>query len=549
MTQFQKLTKIEYQLYRYMVEGSAEENFEAIDFLLKEERTIFENMTQDEVLSFIVQLQKSYLSSDLDKNTYVILTRLAKQLSSLDHYYEMQESTQFTIHQMRLLGLDFYAQHVLDDLLFYESFNRSIHQQLAPSKTNDFLYSYFYGNLEQLQNKKVSPLKEEDLFYHEECITLLLDDFSYFCEAMLKDPESNKAIVDAYLKLFPPSFAPYLYEVAENFNEKRELESLLRLHGFDKKTKPVKELCRYSFNRYFNSFDFKKYHDWMEEIQNVSQPILSYLKNVFLQLNYGTKEDVEEAYVYLLNQVMKEEKLISQLIPSLDELKNFIGYIKTTQLGDNHLFLPFLISFFGEKNELSDIFFPVLFENRLITKLTQREDQLSREELMECDDEQYYMEQIYQLQDIIQLMLELLKNEIDEEDFIQYLDELQGNSQSFPHYMVDLNFVNQLLQFLDGHIISSERREQLTSACSYLIYLQACERDAILGEFKNIKSYSYQDSKKFSANFRKEYEDIPKPRVKKGIYPYLRYLYKRGIYEMLSDSDKKRIKLARKRNV
>ena len=59
----------------------------------------------------------------------------------------------------------------------------------------------------------------------------------------------------------------------------------------------------------------------------------------------------------------------------------------------------------------------------------------------------------------------------------------------------------------------------------------------------------YQDSKKFSANFRKEYEDIPKPRVKKGIYPYLRYLYKRGIYEMLSDSDKKRIKLARKRNV
>lgn len=549
MTQFQKLLRIEYQLYRYMVERSPKENSEIIDSLLKEERTIFENMTQEEVLSSIRRLQKVYLSSNLEENQILIFTRLAKQLTYLDRYFEMQESSSFSIAQMKLLGLDFYAQHVLDDLLFYERFHRSVHQNLEPSKIYDYLYSYFYMNVEQLQSRKGSFLKEEDFFYHEECSSLLLEDFSDYCEAMIQDPDSNKTIVESYLKLFPSSFAPYLYKTSSHFKEQKELENILCLHGFDKKMKPIKNLCCYSPHHHFDYFEFRKYHDWMEKIQKTSQPVLSYLKNVFYQLNHGTKEDVEDSYVYLLNQVMKEEKLISQLIPSLDELRNFKSYIITTQLGDNPLFLPFLISFFGEENELSENFFPVLFGNRLITKLTQRENQLMNDDFMLDDENRYYDEQIYRLEDIQQLMLEYIKKEIDLDEFIEDLADLEETKEIYPHYMVDLNFVDQLLQFLEHQIVSSKRKEQLTSACSCLIYLHACERDAILGEFKHIKSYSYQDSKKFSSNFREEYEDIPLPQVKKGIYPYLRYLYKRGIYEMLSDSDKKRLQLARRENV
>ncbi|MBR1749079.1 MAG: hypothetical protein IJ743_04705 [Bacilli bacterium] len=542
------LLNMNYLIYEQIVNKSGLP-VESVNQLLLLERHLFEHMTSEEVSSLINEFQKMSADFSFDEGINAILTRISNQLAYMKHFYEMQESTCFTIRKLRRYEMNEYVNRIFADVTFYEHFHRRIHKHLENNSQNDFIYSFFYPNYQQTQQKLVPPISEEEFWHHEECDHLLLEDFQNCCERVMQYNLST-SLVEGYLKTFPTSLAPFF---DKRLLQYKKLQDLFKKYRFDMMQERERGLAIYQKTFEFDFSEFMQYQEWMNEIGKASEEVLYSIKNAFYQFQHGTKEDVDEAYQSLLEDMQNENKVLKSCFSTVDELQRFRGYLVTTQLDGCCLSFPLLLSFFESENELSQNFMSVVFANRILNQLDEIEKDLMKEEYNDDSEDDALQDYIYQIQESQQVFLEFFKGEISLETFVQDILDIKKEFEIVPHYMVERNMVSSLIQILSKDYLEKEKREKLTSICCYAIFMQAIEDDALLDDFESLPFYSYCDSKEFSSSFREEYEEMSKSNTCYGVYPYLKKAYKEALYHLLSEKDrellKQHLKLARNKKI
>ena len=321
------LLNMNYLIYEQIVNKSGLP-VESVDQLLLLERHLFEHMTSEEVSALINEFQKMPADFSFDEGINAIFTRISIQLAYMKHFYDMQESSNLTLRKLRVFEMNDYAHRIFEDLSFYEHFHRCVHKHLDNNSQNDFIYSFFYPNYQQTQQKLVPPISEEKFWHHEECDHLLLEDFQNCCERVMQYDLST-SLVEGYLKTFPTSLAPFF---DKRLLQYKKLQDLFKKYRFDMMQERERGLAIYQKTFEFDFSEFMQYQKWMNEIGKASEEVLYSIKNAFYQFQHGTKEDVDEAYQSLLEDMQNENKVLKSCFSTVDELQRFRGYLVTTQL-------------------------------------------------------------------------------------------------------------------------------------------------------------------------------------------------------------------------
>lgn len=542
MAQFHVLLDLENRLYDLMVENKKKSNEFLIDELLQNEHSIYCHMTREQLTKNLEYLQKVYLDQKLNQREQILFTRLARQFDFMSRFYEMQEFSSLTISEIMYLGMNPYVQKVSSDFLFYQNFYKLFHQSLEHNKIYDYLYSFLYSNYHDLKKKPLA-ISEEDFKSHEECSSILLEDFQSFLGL------SSPHFIEVYLKLFPPSFAPYLYKKVKTKEEK----DLLEKYGFVDNLSESLTLPTYVKGANYSFSQFKKYQEAIMRLHASSVHVYPFIRNAFYQVEHGTLKDIDESYLYLLKYILKEEKNIGEVLETIDDVYNFKGYIENTQLEGKNYDLFNLLT-----NKDSEY---LLFLKRMMKKLSveieknwchycgftfeEEEEDYQDMELQSVNDS------LWEIQEMQQIILSFLRKEISDDEFFSEINELQEEIEEDGitlEEMKNFNLLHYLTNLIWKKNFSQEKREKLVGYCCSLIYMNALERETILGNFKNIRTYHYDGKKSHSKVIKEEIETLLEEES-----TALVNAYQNALYLLLSKNDKRdykrKRKLARKREL
>ena len=550
MAQFHVLLDIEYQLYDLMVKKDSKEHQILIDDLLEKEHQIYKRMTREEFDKNLFYLQNIYLNFKLNGEDQVIYTRFAKQLDLQSCFYEMQEFSSLSLSQMTYLGLNPYFKEVMEDYLFYQRFYKSYHQKLKPSKVNDYLYSFLYANYADMKDPYVPSIQEEEFLYHGECSSIFLEDFHDYCNY---SQDCSSELIEAYLKVFPKSFSSHLYSLFKNHTKKnQELFKLFQKNGFEDSCENSFSLPTYQSGEKYSFDQFQSYQEYLEKIKRQSSKILPYIKNVFYQMEHGDEKDIEESYLFLLKNIIDEEKSIREAFDQVDDGYAFKCYVEDTQLRNFHLPLPLLLSLSVDSfEEVSEELLHAIFLKRFIKKATLEMNNPERmEKNFDLENENnMWMENpleddIFHLQEVQNIILSYLKKEITEEQFYEWLEDLKESygdefDSSSLKDIEGVNMLHYLMKILFRSGLQEEQKEKVVDACALLIYMHHLERDVIKADFHPLKPYLYNGDNSASKIYFNEIKKISHSAPTTELDRYFKSAYINGLYLLLSKEDRK----------
>ena len=507
MSKFYILLDLNDQLYHLMMESSSAKKEIVIDYLLEQERIYLNSMKKDELERCLTDFQKCS-SFDSSEKSEKIMSRLGIMLNALSSFYELQEHSYLTYNESIHLGLNPYVHRYMDQYLFYQKFYQLVHRKLKEESQSwvvDYLYSGFYLNTHQLYYEEVQSFTDEDYYKHLGSCSILLEDFARYYQALFQEKKDTYDILQIYLSLLPRSLAPNLYSIVcqNKGNAKKKVSSMMKNYHFEEH-KDEEEVELHSFSNQFEySYEeMQNYQEQLFQIHQVSDMVYRYLRYVYYLKEQGLTKDLEDAYSYLLKYVHMEDKMLEDIVKthSSDDLADYIEDVLLSNQDQDVItrlnnFSQEGVSASAEENA---------FLQRIAKKLLKLENQydLCFDEDMEEDEEEDvfvdpYSNDITELQQKLDVLISYLKHDLTEEEFIGDIDDLEDmkfeeHKDEFDKIM-NLNMLHYILDIVHHEEVPAETKKHLYEAICYLIYMEACEREAVEGNFQELKLYHFEE--------------------------------------------------------